>query len=261
MDGTLLNRQKEVTPKNREAIASFTAQGGKFVIATGRSVPATMPYWEALGLQLPCILYNGAAIYDFADHRFLWNAALPHSARAYMKEILDTFPQVGAEVLYQDRVYVARMNAHVAKHLEVEFLGYEEIPIDEIPDGWLKVLFIMDASIQPQVRAYANERHWQDVHFITSDAIYLEMMPLGVSKGDAMLRLAEMLSVPAARTVGIGDYNNDMELIQKAALGFAVSNAPEEVRQIADVIAPDCDQDAVSWALQYSQNYFQTVSK
>lgn len=257
MDDTLLNRKKEITAGNRDAIAGFIAQGGHFVIATGRAVPATEPYVEQLGIKEPCILYNGAAIYDFEKHRFLWTAALPPTARGYLREILDAFPEVGAEILYGDRIYVVRKNKFVSWHVDVEHLDYSEVSPDELPDGWFKVLFIMDSAIQAEVWQYMQDRQYPDVVFIKSSEIYLEMMPIGVSKGDALLKLARLLGIEAENTAGIGDYNNDIELIRKAGVGFAVANAPDEIRTLADVTAPDCDQDAVAWAI----NYFCTYSE
>jgi len=228
------------------------------VITTGRAVPATEPYVRSLGIKAPCILYNGAAIYDFEKEKFLWTAALPHTARIYIKDILDAFPEVGAEILYDERIYVARMNKHVSKHVDVEHLAYTVVESDEVPDGWFKVLFVMDSAIQDQVWDYMMAKGWQDVNFIKSDAIYLEMMPLGVSKGDALLKLAELLGVSPENTVGIGDYNNDIELIEKSALGFAMANAPEDVKAVADVVAVDCDESAIAWAIEYVREHLNT---
>lgn len=264
MDDTLLNSKKEITVENQRAIAEFIKDGGHFVIATGRAVPATEPYVKQLGIQEPCILYNGAGIYDFEQHRFLWTASLPETARGYLKDILDMFPAVGAEILYGDQIYVVRKNKYVSWHVDVEHLEYQELSPDELPDGWFKVLFVMDSTLQDEVWQYMQGKAYPDVVFIKSSEIYLEMMPLGVSKGDTLLRLAQLVGVKQEHTAAIGDYNNDIELIQKAAVGFAVANAPDEIRQIADVVAPDCNHDAVAWALHYihtnASEKFGTVS-
>lgn len=258
MDDTLLDRKKTISSANRKAIADFMADGGQFVIATGRAVPAVEPYVKELGIKAPCILYNGGGIYDFAQRKFLWAASLPPSAKGYLKDILDTFPEVGAEILHGDQIYVVRKNEGVLWHVGVEHLEYQEISVDEAPEGWFKVLFVMPHAIQAEVWQYMTEKRWTDVTFIQSSDIYLEMMPAGVSKGSALLELAKLLNISPENTAGIGDYNNDIELIRKAALGFAVANAPEEIRQTADVVAADCDHDAVAWALTYLRDHLDT---
>ena len=259
MDDTLLNSKKEITAGNQKAIAEFIADGGHFVIATGRAVPATEPYVRQLGIREPCVLYNGAGIYDFEQRRFLWTASLPGTARGYLKDILDAFPEVGAEILYGDRIYVVRKNRYVSWHVDVEHLEYQEVAPDALPDGWFKVLFVMDSAVQDRVWQYMQSRSYSDVVFIKSSEIYLEMMPVGVSKGDTLMRLAQLIGIAPECTAGIGDYNNDMELIQKTAVGFAVANAPSELRCLADVTAPDCDHDAVAWAIRYLRSHMEAV--
>ena len=255
MDDTLLDSKKQISVQNQEEIASFQAEGGKFVIATGRAVPATKPYVEELNIQSPCILYNGAAIYDFSAEQFLWTASLTPKAREYLREIMDSFPEVGAEILKDSRIYVIRKNKYVSWHVDVEHLEYDEVSADELGDGWFKILFVMAPEIQEKVWAFMMSRQYDDVYFVKSSEIYLEMMPAGVSKGDTLLRLADLLGIDRKNTVGIGDYNNDMELIQNAALGFAVANAPAEIRHIADRVAKDCNHSAVADALCYVREH------
>ena len=258
MDDTLLDSEKQISEENRTEIAAFQKAGGKFVIATGRSVPATRPYIEELHIQYPCILYNGAAIYDFAAERFLWTASLPLQAREYFKEIMDAFPEVGAEILKDSRIYVVRTNEHVAWHLKTEHLEYDEVTADEIADGWFKILFVMEPEIQNKVWTFMQKKQYEGVSFVKSSEIYLEMMPVGISKGSALMQLADLLGTERENTVGIGDYNNDIELIQNAALGFTVENAPEEIKQLADRVTADCNQSAVAEALRYVKEHLET---
>ena len=72
MDGTLLNPDKTLSPKNAAAIADFRAKGGRFSIATGRSLEATRPYLELLQPDLPAVMYNGALIYDWQQQKPLY---------------------------------------------------------------------------------------------------------------------------------------------------------------------------------------------
>lgn len=252
MDDTILDSQKRISARNREAIAAFEAQGGRFTIATGRAVPATEPYVKELGLTLPVILYNGAAIYDYKEERFVWTAALPPESREYFREIMDAYPMIGAEILMGEDIYVLRKNEHICRHVDIEKLEYTEVTADELPDGWFKILFVMDEDLLDEVWDFIQGRHYEGVDFVKSSVNYLEMMPSGVSKGKTLLRLAEILGIRPENTIGIGDYNNDIELIRDTGLGFAVENAPAEVRAVADQIAPDCNHDAVAWALAYT---------
>ncbi|MBD9118889.1 MAG: hydrolase, partial [Clostridiales bacterium] len=54
-----------LTAENREALESFTAQGGHFAVATGRALAAFQAIAPGLPINTPCVLCNGAALYDF----------------------------------------------------------------------------------------------------------------------------------------------------------------------------------------------------
>lgn len=65
LDGTLLNDNKEVTPRNKEVLARAKAQGVKIVICTGRPLRAIRPYLEELSLKEPgdySITFNGGLV-------------------------------------------------------------------------------------------------------------------------------------------------------------------------------------------------------
>ena len=79
MDGTLLNTNKEISLNNQKALAEFTAQGGKFSVATGRS-PASAGRWlKQLPINFPCVFYNGSMVKDVAENDILHCAYLQRS--------------------------------------------------------------------------------------------------------------------------------------------------------------------------------------
>ena len=61
LDGTLLPSTKEILPEELEAIRQFRQQGGKFAIATGRTLQAAQRYLDRVQADVPVILFNGAA--------------------------------------------------------------------------------------------------------------------------------------------------------------------------------------------------------
>ncbi len=70
-----------VSQENREAVEYFMAEGGTFSVATGRALPSFSRVREGVPMNGPTVLFNGAAIYDFAQQRYLYTAFLPESVR------------------------------------------------------------------------------------------------------------------------------------------------------------------------------------
>ena len=84
-----------------------------------------------------------------------------------------------------------------------------------------------------------------DVSF--SSNRYMEFNRKGVSKGNGLQRLCNILGVDIKDTIAIGDNFNDLSMIQAAGLGVGVSNTIADMKPLCDVITEnDCDHSAVA---------------
>ena len=63
-------------PRNRAALDYFIQNSGLFAISTGRALPAFMDYAKDVPMSAPCVIANGAAIYDFRANEYLYTAFL-----------------------------------------------------------------------------------------------------------------------------------------------------------------------------------------
>ena len=63
----------------------------------------------------------------------------------------------------------------------------------------------------------------------------------GVSKGNALLELADYLGIPADNTFAIGDSDNDLSMVESAKYGIAVGNATDEIKKAASFITANYD--------------------
>ena len=83
-----------------------------------------------------------------------------------------------------------------------------------------------------------------------SHAKIVEGNPLGVSKGDALRRLAEHFGIPQAEVMAIGDQENDMPMIAWAGFSVAMGNGSPAVKSAADWIAPPVTEDGAAVAIE-----------
>ena len=254
MDGTMLTTDKRISDENITAIRAFQKAGGRFSIATGRSIPSLEHYVHLLQIDTPVILYNGGAIYDYEKREIVWHSVLSENAKEYTEDVYRKFPDIGIEILLDDQIYVVRSNAIVKKHLDTERLSYIACGINEVPKGWFKVLFALEPSQMDEFEGYMLAKGYGDVCFVRSFTHYFEMLPEGSSKGGALCHLAEITGSPMEKTIAIGDYFNDFEMIQNAGLGVAVANAPLELKNAAKLVVCDNDHHAVAELIHYLMN-------
>ena len=73
---------------------------------------------------------------------------------------------------------------------------------------------------------------------------WLEIMPKGVSKANAISELKEMLGCD--RVVVFGDNYNDLPMFKMADEAYAVENAVEEVKKAATAVIGSNEEDGVA---------------
>ncbi len=86
------------------------------------------------------------------------------------------------------------------------------------------------------------------------DLSILDLVPLGVTKGWALERLAARLGVDRKETMAIGDNWNDVDMLEWAGQGIVMANAAAELRTLAKTRgwkqAPSNEDDGVAVVLE-----------
>lgn len=79
-----------------------------------------------------------------------------------------------------------------------------------------------------------------------------DVIPRENGKAEGMKRMIKYFHASLDDTVAIGDSMNDIEMIRTAAIGIAMGNAMQEVKEAADYVARDIDDDGIQDAVQYA---------
>lgn len=237
LDGTLLTDSKKVSDTDKSAIEYFMSEGGYFTICSGRSVMGVDSILGQITPNAPIITYNGAVIYDAKKKETLWETFLGEDSLEVIDFVENSFPFSGIEVCTDNGFAVSRSNARLKEQMKWENVPAIEIHHSKSPRPWRKVLFIQEADETDTVRnALASSPFAEKFNFMKSAPWYYEMLPENASKGLALLRVAEMLGIDKSRTVGAGDNENDLSLVELAGVGIGVKNASPEILSAADYI-------------------------
>lgn len=256
-DGTLINSELRISDANIRAIDSFIAQGGRFLGATGRTELNVRPYTLDITLSSPWILYNGAAIYDWEKQAFVYKAPLDRVlTEAFVRKVMARFSGVNIQVFPGGPFFQVNSGAVHDAQAVVENQHFENKPMEEITDDWLKVLFCSDdsAEINAIEAMLDDDPLLPRVHKTHSGPRYFELTSLGVNKGSALTRLKDLIDPRPLRVVAIGDYLNDIEMLQEADIAAAPESAMPEVRKHAQIITTDHNQSAVADLVRQLEN-------
>ncbi len=237
LDGTLLTDDKRISEADKSAIEYFMAEGGRFTICSGRSVKGVSSVLAQITPNAPIINYNGAVIYDTKTQTTLWESFLPEDAAEVVGYVEENFPFAGIEVCHNNGFAVSRSNARLREQIGLENVSAENIHFSKSPRPWRKVLFIQEEEETAILRqALSATSYSERYNLVQSAAWYYELLSKDASKGLALLRLAEMLGIDPAKTVGVGDNENDLSLVTLAGTGIGVKNASSEILSAADYI-------------------------
>lgn len=251
-DGTLLTDDKQISDENIRAIKGFVDQGGLFTVATGRGFQMARKLMEQLDLQIPAVILNGAAIYDFQTNEYLWHTSVGDYAREDVRKIMKEFPDVGVEILHPDHIFIPNANEVTKLHMSWENLTPCYCSFEELPkENWMKVLLACEKERMDEVMEYVKLHCSKEPHWVRSADIFYEMLPSGANKGNGLLKLLERMHLHDVYVVAIGDYNNDIEMIEAADYGVAVANAMEEVKEVADLVVTDNNHSAIADLLKH----------
>ena len=76
-----------------------------------------------------------------------------------------------------------------------------------------------------------------------------EIIPDHLSKAVGMQAVCEHIGIPMSRSVAIGDSNNDVEAVGRAAVGISIGGGCDDLVAVADIVAPAVGQGGLAWAL------------
>ena len=253
MDDTLLNSEKQVTKENMDAISEALAAGHKIVFNTGRPLSGFLPILKELGLDREgcyAIAFNGGLIYDCAAKKTLYRRTIPlEYARVIFEKTAGGRPLLPH--LLRRPLFSAAMRVEETRiYTQAIHIPVVEDPL--LPEHLAKEpckMIVIDLHDRAKMDAYrAAMEPWAKgkISMFYSSPHYLEHVPEHVSKGHAVKKLCELLQIPLANTVAAGDQENDISMIEAAAVGAAMKNATDAVKASADYITEnDCNHSGV----------------
>jgi hydroxymethylpyrimidine pyrophosphatase-like HAD family hydrolase len=103
--------------------------------------------------------------------------------------------------------------------------------------GIHKFLFMGDEEAVIRTENRLKERYPQ-LSIARSKPVYLEVMNGNVCKSAGVKIVCEKYDIPVEQSLAFGDGQNDLDMLNAAGAGFAMANAPEEVKAAAPFVTP-----------------------
>ncbi|CQR47000.1 Sugar phosphatase YidA [Paraliobacillus sp. PM-2] len=256
LDGTLLTDNKVISERTKRIVLQAKKEGHIVVIATGRPHRASIDYYHELELNTPMVNFNGALIHHPTDTK--WQALHSPLPVRTAKEIIQTcynleVKNIMAEV--SDDVYIDRYDEEL---MEILHTNKEDNPITI---GSLKNELKVDPTsllIHPRESHITSLREQLDTDHATviehrkwgAPWNVIEIVRKGMNKAVGLKRISHYYHIPQENIIAFGDEDNDLEMIEYAGIGVAMGNAIDELKQIANYVTDNNEQDGIGLFLE-----------
>ena len=255
LDGTLTDREKKVSPKNREYIRLAQEKGVRIILASGRPVIGIRGVADALDLWTTggyILAYNGGQIIDCKTGRDLVKRTVPME---YVHEICGLIRRFPVYPLTYNETGVICEN-DTDRYVLQE--GYNNsIPVirvgsleEQVREPVVKFMAVGEPEQLSRAREYLQGRFGDKLNVFFSEPYFMEITPPGIEKASALAALSGMLGTAAEQMMACGDGLNDIPMLQYAGLSVAMENAYEETKRAADYVVASNEDDGVAEAIR-----------
>lgn len=256
IDGTLLNDNKEITPRTQADLLKVQQMGVHIVLASGRPTCGVMPLANALELNHYggfILSYNGGQIINVQTGELLFEKRINPEMIPYLNKKAKK-NDFAIFTYHKDYILTDKPeNKHIQEEAilnNMRIIGVDNFP-EAIDFNPCKCILTSD----DETALVGLENHWKKrldgvLNVFRSEDYFLEVVPQFINKGNTLAVLMEKLKVSTEEVVAIGDGIADVSMLQLAGTSIAMGNARDSVKVCADHTTLTNNQDGVAIAVE-----------
>jgi Cof subfamily protein (haloacid dehalogenase superfamily) len=251
VDGTLVDHDGHMSTPVREAAQAVVAAGHQVLIATGRSLNATLPIIEQIGIDRGyAVCCNGGVTLrldpELADGYEVVHKATFDPAPA-LRALRERLPSAKYALEDEDGNFLS------TERFQDSSFGVEAIGVDfhtMLEATAVRVVVFSTENTPEEFTQAIKSVGLAGVTYSVGWTAWLDIAAAGVTKASALERLRGELGIETHSTVAIGDGRNDIEMLSWAGRGVAMGQAPAEVIAAADEVTHSVFDDGAAHVLR-----------
>ncbi|WP_454969983.1 Cof-type HAD-IIB family hydrolase [Eubacterium sp.] len=259
LDGTLLKSNTDISEENLHAIERLAQKEAKIILLTGRTL-YEVPKELRLCKGVEYIVFsNGAGIYH-REKGIIEYRTISNETAFKIYKVLDEY-KTFIELYTNGAPYVETAD------FSQESFEYYKIDSEFIPemyksrrvcDSIKEMIFDLDFKTEMFDVFFRNQdersecyerlkKEFDEIEITTSMTNNLEIMLKGINKGSALQELCQIAGFDIKDVTVVGDSKNDLTAFNTEAKKYAVSNACEEIKALADKIICSNDENIMCY--------------
>ena len=243
MDGTLLDDKKNLPEEFDDVLKALFSRKIKFVIASGRSFCALTEQSKDYLSDMSFICDNGAFVVDCGE--VIYADRLDNDT---IRNCIDLCDKYGYTVLLCGKNGTWHNAKSAAAQHEIDLYYNNQIRVDDltaVDDEIFKLAVYEDNGIENDGCIKLTDMFAGHCNVQLSGKYWVDIMPLGATKGTALKRLENRMGIDYEETMAFGDYLNDVDMLNNSYYSFAMSNAHSSVKEAANFITGSNNENSV----------------
>ncbi|WP_099331907.1 HAD family hydrolase [Actinomyces minihominis] len=234
LDRTLLLEGGQIPPGLSDYVRRLNEEGIVFVPASGRPLATLKAMFNWPEADLAFISDNGAVVAHGGE--ILYHSVL--SPEHYLAMVESTLRDTdGAPVLCGlERTYIHESFRADAESFEVYFKNIVYIDdftaIDE--DAVKYSVYFKREDAREAMEECFQPSFGGELAVTLGGPPWVDIMNRGISKGHGIEILGEKLGIDPSQMMAFGDTFNDVEMLQAVGHSYAVANAEQEIKDLAN---------------------------
>ncbi len=232
LDGTLLTRDKTVSPRTLEAIEACRQRGIKLAFATGRSQLHAAAYLERLRPDASVLAYGARVL--LGEETVFRRCMQPTVATRVLRGV-----GMATKIRYQlpdGTCYLTEPDG-------------ESLPLDRAAAIDARVEHLCAWDVPARTAIDIARSAGCSLSQVVGDR-WCNFSALGVNKGAGMRRLMRALGLRPGQAVAFGDESCDIGFFRACGFGVAMGNADAQTLAAADARTDSNDRDGIAAFLE-----------
>lgn len=247
-DGTLLTPEGLLHSSTRPEIERIAASGVVVIVATGKTAASVEAVRQDLGIDGNPVVANQGLVVRDGSGRIVHNTVLTREVVAESQRFAAEF---GLEVFgYVPDAVLCTEDSERSRWFGPRYDEPVRL-VDRLDPELNKLLLVVPVgSVGDDLRQAAVHRFADVAHVTQAVPESLEILPIGTSKAAGVAVALDHLGFDPSQLLAVGDGDNDREMLAAAAVGVAMGNATESLKEIADHVVASNADGGVAEALQ-----------
>lgn len=255
IDGTIMRHDGTVSPSVTHQVRRLDLEGHHVVLTTGRSWATTLPVLELLAVAPEFVVCSNGAV------TLRRRADFPGGYSRYRVESFDpslVIPSIreqlpDAEIAVEDESGEYRYTGPFPEATTEPAADQKIVASTELlRQNAVRIVAIAPERALDEFLGAVERMQLRGVQYTLGWTAWLDISAERVTKASAIERVRDLLRVPRARVLAVGDGHNDLELLAWAARhgrAVAMGHAPKELIALATDVTQSIHDDGLASVL------------